>query len=191
MSYELGYRTQLHSHLSFSAASYFNDYDNLRSLERLQPSQVSPFPAVIGNGLKSRSYGAELSAEYQVEGRWRLRAAYSPLQIHFSHKLGSTDANPGTNESHDSNHQFSVRSLLDLPGHLEFDNTVRYVSAITNQSVPGYSELDSRFAWRPNPKTEISVLGTNLLHSSHPEFGTLPGRREIKRGVSLKGSWSF
>jgi len=169
-------------------ASYYNNYHDLRSIER--PNGPLAFPVVIGNGLKGNSYGVELVTEYQVNESWRLRAAYSPLKTHFGHEPGSTDPNPGTNESHDSDHQFSARSAMDLPAHLEFDHTFRYVSRIVNQNVPGYAELDARLAWRYR-KLELSIAGRNLLHPRHAEFGTLPSRREIQRSADVKLLWSF
>jgi iron complex outermembrane receptor protein len=189
MAYELGYRGQIHKNLSLSVSTFFNHYDDLRTVERINPRQ--PFPIILRNGARGEAYGAEFAAEYRPMESWRLRAAYSPLKLHFAGKPGSTDPNPGASESHDPNHQVSLRSLLDLPGHLEFDDTFRYVSKIANQDVPGYGELDSRLGWRPTPKMEISILGRNLLHKHHAEFGTLLGRREIERSASVKLIWSF
>jgi iron complex outermembrane receptor protein len=189
LAYELGYRGQLRNNLSLSVATFVNRYDDLRTVERVSPS--SPFPIILGNGARGTAYGAEFAAEYRPTESWRLRAAYSPLKLDFSSKPGSTDPNPGASESHDPNHQILLRSLLDLPGHFEFDNTLRYVSRIDNQSVPAYGELDSRLGWRPSTAMEVSILGQNLLHRRHAEFGALAGRREIERGVRVKVLWSF
>src|SRR5206468_5396184 len=121
VAYELGYRTQVRQRLSLSASSYYNDYDKLRSVERPNGPLANVF--LIGNGLRGKSYGAELEADYRLMESWRVRAAYTPLHIGFSLRPGSTDATspPGTNESHDSNQRFSARSSVDLPGRLEYD----------------------------------------------------------------------
>ena len=189
LAYELGYRIQPHPRLSLSLATYYNDYDNIRSVEKVNPP--APFPIVLANGQKGESYGAELTAEYRVTDWWRLRAGYTELQIHVRPKPGSTDTSKGSSESHDPNHQFSLRSSWDLPGHLEFDTGFRYVSQIANQGVPAYAELDVRLAWRPTPKLEFSIVGQNLLHDHHPEFGALPSRQEIERSVYGKVTWRF
>ena len=68
---------------------------------------------------------------------------------------------------------FSLRSSLDLPGHWELDAAFRYVSRIDNQQVPAYGELDVRLGWRPSPELELSIVGQNLLHDDHAEFGVL------------------
>ena len=62
---------------------------------------------------------------------------------------------------------------------------------IANQNVPAYAELDMRLAWMPVPRLEISVVGQNLLHDHHAEFGALTSRQEIERSVYGKVSWSF
>lgn len=191
IAYELGYRTQLPRRFSLSLASYYNDYDHLRSLERLSPAQPAPLPVVIGNGVRGKSYGAELAVDYQLREGLRLGAGYSPLKMRFSRKPGSTDPNPGVSEAHDPDHRFLFRGSVDLPGRLEFDPTFRYVSRIANQNLPGYVELDSRLGWRPTPRLDLSLVGRNLLHRRHAEFGAIASRREIERSVGLKAVWSF
>jgi iron complex outermembrane receptor protein len=189
VAYELGYRGQICNNFSLSVATFLNRYDHLRTVEKANP----PLPSqiILGNGAEGDAYGAEFAAEYQPRETWRLRAAYSPLRLDFSSKPGSSDPNPGASESHDPGHRFSLRSLLDLPGNLEFDNTFRYVGRIENQNVPAYSELDSRVGWRSNSGLEFSILGENLLHRRHAEFGAFPGRREIERGVRATIVWTF
>lgn len=189
LAYELGYRIQPHPRLLLSLATYYNDYDNLRSLEKVNPP--APFPLVIANGQEGESYGAELTAEYRVTDWWRLRAGYTEMRINVRPKPGSTDTSKGSGESHDPKRQFSLRSSWDLPGHLEFDTGFRYVSQIANQAVPGYAELDVRLAWRPTPQLELSIVGQNLLHDRHAEFGAPASRQEIERGVYGKVTWRY
>jgi iron complex outermembrane recepter protein len=189
LAYELGYRIQPYERLSLSLAAFYNNYDDLRSVEQVNPP--APLPIVVGNGLHGESYGAELSADYRVAERWRLRAGYAELQIHIRPKPGSTDTTRGSSESHDPNRQFSLRSSLDLPRHFEFDSTFRFVSLIANQRVPAYGELDLRLAWQPNPSLEFSLVGQNLLHNRHIEFGSPNARQAIERSVYGKVVWRF
>jgi iron complex outermembrane recepter protein len=189
IAYELGYRAQVHKNLSFSIATFFNHYDNLRSIERVDPS--SPLPVILANGQMGEGHGAELAGEYRPKNWWRLRAGYSALKLHFVNKPGSTNGTPGASESNDPNHQFSMRSFLDLPHHVEFDNGFRYVSRIAPQNLPGYNELDSRLGWRPNNTIDVSLVGENLLHARHAEFGTLAARHEIERRIGVKVLWLF
>jgi iron complex outermembrane receptor protein len=189
IAYELGYRVQPDPRISISLAAFYNDYDNLRSVEEVNPP--NPLPVVIGNGQKGESYGAEFTAIYRVTDWWQLHAGYTELRVHIRPKSGSTDTSHGSGESNDPDRQFSLRSTLDLPGHVEFDTTFRYVSEIANQNVPAYSELDVRLAWRPRPNLELSIVGQNLLHDHHAEFGAAATRQEIQRGVYGKVTWHF
>jgi iron complex outermembrane recepter protein len=189
LAYELGYRVQPLPRLALTLAAYYNDYDNIRSLEQANPPL--PFPVVIANELEGESYGAELTADYRVTDWWRLRAGYTELRIDIRPKPGSTDTTAGSGESHDPERYFSLRSSLDLPGHWELDAAFRYVSRIENQQVPSYGELDVRLGWRPRPELEFSIVGQNLLHDHHAEFGNVAMRREIERGVYGTVLWRF
>jgi hypothetical protein len=46
-------------------------------------------------------------------------------------------------------------------------------------------------AWAATAKLTISVVGQNLLHDQHPEFGAPESRGEIERGVYTRISWGF
>ncbi|HRE84429.1 MAG TPA: TonB-dependent receptor plug domain-containing protein, partial [Opitutaceae bacterium] len=60
LAYELGYRLQLTPRVALSLATFFNNYDHLRSLEPVNPP--APFPLEGSSGLRGRSSGAELTA---------------------------------------------------------------------------------------------------------------------------------
>src|SRR6059058_4732675 len=188
LAYELGYRHQQGS-LALSVATFYSRYHGLRSVEQLHPP--APDTLVIANGQDGESYGAELAADYRLTGRWRLRAGYTELRVHVWAQPGSTDMSGGSAESHTPDRQFSVRSAADLPAHLSLGGTFRYVGEIANQQVPAYGELDMRVAWQPAPMLELSVVGQNLLHDHHVEFGTPSARRQIERGVYGAVAWRF
>jgi iron complex outermembrane recepter protein len=189
IAHELGYRVQPVARLALSLTGFYHDYDDLRSTEPLNPPV--PFPVVIANGLRGETYGAELAADYKVTDWWRLRAGYTELRVHLSPKPGSVDMSNGSNESHDPNRQVSLWSFLDLPAHLELDTGFRYVSQIANQNVPAYSEMDARLAWQVRRNLELAVVGQNLLHSHHIEFGAPANRYEIERVLYGKVTWRF
>jgi iron complex outermembrane receptor protein len=189
LAYELGYRVQFFERASVSAAGFFNDYSNLRSLEQVSPPR--PFPLVIGNGLKGKSYGVELSGDYRPTNWLRLRAGYTEMRIKIRPEATSTDRTRGSGESHDPDRQLLLRSSFDLTRHFEVDSTFRFVSGISNQRLPGYADLDLRVAWQPKPSLEFSIVGQNLLHPRHAEFGSPSGRQQIERGVYGRVLWRF
>ena len=58
--------------------------------------------------------------------------------------------------------------------------------------VPAYTELDLRLGWNATDALELSLIGQNLLHARHPEFGPpSPLRQEIQRSVYGKVTWRF
>jgi len=190
LAYELGYRVRPIDPLSFSLAAFYNDYDNLRTLE------PGP-PFTIGNGLEGKTYGAELTGSYQMTSWWRWQAGYTYLHEHFRLKPVSMDFNQGRGEGSDPENQFSVRSAVDLPGDVTLDAALRYVGMLENiangvrGSVPSYVELDARLSWMPVKNLELSIVGQNLLHRQHPEFGFPTSRHEIQRGAFAKVTWRF
>jgi len=120
------------------------------------------------------------------------------LKEHLHVKPGQTDLNGALNETEDPQHQFSLRSSLNLPRHVELDNALRWVDTLrTNNgavpgSVPSYFELDTRLAWHAGDRFELSAVGQNLLHNRHPEYGFPdPARPEIERSVYGKLTWRY
>jgi iron complex outermembrane receptor protein len=91
---------------------------------------------------------------------------------------------------------------MDLPRNISFDTRLRFVDQIHNSSggtsggfpgeVPSYFELDARLAWRMNEHLEFSLVGQNLLHNHHVEFGYPNATQEaIERSVFGKVTWRF
>ena len=189
LAYELGYRHQQGS-LALSVATFYSRYHGLRSLEQTNPPAATPI--VIGNGQDGESYGAELTADYRVTDRWRLRAGYTELRVHIWPNPGSTDRSRGASESHTPDRQFFVWSSVDLPADLRLDAGLRAIDDISNQQVPAYAELNATLSWQPMTNLDLSLVGQNLLHDRHVEFGAPgPTRREIERGVYGALAWHF
>src|SRR5882762_10132058 len=188
LAYELGFRHQQGS-LALSVATFYSRYYGLRSLERATPTS----PLVIGNGQDGESYGAELAADYRVTRQWRLRAGYTELRVHVWPNPGSTDTSRGSTESQVPDRQFLLQASVDLPAHLGLATWFRAIDDINNQLVPAYAELNATLTWRPTSHLDLSLVGQNLLHDQHREFGaaTSPTRRDIQRGAYGAVAWRF
>jgi iron complex outermembrane receptor protein len=189
LAYELGVRHQRGA-LAVSVATFYSRYHGLRSLEQVNPPNA--FPVVIGNGLDGEAFGAEATGDYWVTSRWRLRAGYTELRVHIWPNPGSTDTTRGAGENHSPDRQLFLHSSLELPAHLRLDAGLRAIDDIANQQVPGYAELNAKLTWQTTANLNLSVVGQNLLHRRHTEFGA-PGaaRREIERGVYGLVQWRF
>ncbi len=185
VAYELGYRVQPIDQLKFDLALFYNDYDQLRTLEPIRPGPVSP--SLVANNLEGHTYGAETTVTAQVSQSWRLQGSYSYLKAHLHPKAGSRDLrSEGIAEGSSPRHQFFLRSLFDLGWGIQFDSTLRYVDALPWPGIPSYVTLDARLAWSPRENVEFAVIGQNLLDDRHPEFaptfiGTQP--TEVQRSV--------
>jgi iron complex outermembrane receptor protein len=195
VAYELGYRVQLDQQLSASVSSFFNHYDDIRSTT-ITPATLLPF--FFANGLEGDTYGLEFTSNYQVTDTWSLHAGYTLLKEHLHVKTGQVDINEALNETADPQHQFSLRSSLNLPRHMEFDTALRWVDTLhTNNgavvgTVPSYFEMDSHLAWHASDRLEFALVGQNLLHNRHPEYGfPSPARPEIERTAYGKFTWHY
>jgi iron complex outermembrane receptor protein len=189
LAYELGWRVQPRAAWSLALSTFYNEYDNLRSVEPGPPPPPN-LPFTLGNGVRGHTYGAELATGYQVSDRWRLRGGYTFLKKKLSLKPGSNDANGGTAESNDPEHQFLVQSSADLPGRFAADAVLRYVDALATPHVPSYVGLDLRVARQLTERLELSIVGQNLLDRAHAEFvPSSPSARNIERGVYGKITW--
>lgn len=193
IAYELGYRGQIGPRFSSSVSTFYNVYRDLRSTG-FTVGTLLPF--YFENDLEGDTYGLEFSGDYQAMPNWSLHAGYTLLEEHLRIKPGHVDINDTRNETADPEHQLSARSSVDLPWRMQFDADLRWVDTLRTNSgptpgtVPAYFELDSRIAWQASPRIALSLVGENLLHPSHPEYGfPEPTRIEIDRSVWLKLAW--
>jgi iron complex outermembrane receptor protein len=195
IAYELGYRAQFDARTSVSLATYFNDYNDVRSTS-ITPATLLPF--FFQNNLEGHTAGAELSGTYQILDNWSLHLGYDLLQEHLHVKPGQFDLSNALNETSDPQQQVALRSSATLFGKMEIDNALRWVDQlVTNNAqtrgiVPSYFSLDSRLAWHLSPGLELSLVGQNLLQPRHVEYGfPSPLREQIDRSVFAKVAWHF
>lgn len=186
-AYEVGYRAQPASHASFSISAFYNVYDDLRTSE---PTTANPLPIVLGNMMEGDGYGVEMWGSYRINDWWRLYAGYNYLKRSLHLKPGSRDSST-VRSGTDPEHQFSLRSTMNLPHNLELDFALRSVGGLDNPNVPGYTVVDARLGWNISKNLEVSLSGFNLGNQRHAEFGRLPGRSEFGRTFYLKTLWTF
>jgi iron complex outermembrane receptor protein len=192
---ELGYRAEISRNLAGSVSFFRNEYDDLRGLEST-PGTV--LPLFWRNSLEATTYGAELAMDVRLTEIWRMHVGYTRLHEDVRIKAGRGDLQNALGETQDPKEQFSVRSSVDLPGRVEFDAQFRWVGELTNNNfnvagtVPSYGELNLRLGWHPTESLELSLVGQNLLHAHHPEYGfPTAAREELQRGGYVKAVWRF
>ena len=198
---EAGYRASLGSRVYMDVALFRNGYDDLYGYGTATAAAVaSPAPphlvfyAPIANEARGVTDGVELGPEVQATSWWRLRGSYSYLHLNLESKTPNPNSleiqNVLTQEGESPHHQVMFGSTLNLPGHLEFDQTYRYVSSLSAEGVGGYNTADARLGWHLTRQLEFSVGGQNLLQPHHLEFPNGAGVHvDIKRGVFAKLTW--
>jgi iron complex outermembrane recepter protein len=190
IAYELGYRIEPAKQLSFDLATFYNVYKDLNTQTAGTPFFVAtPIPHLVlpeytYNSLSGDTYGAELSAQWRVSDDWKIIASYSWLHMNL---------NPSDLTSGDSpQHQFQIRSYLNLTKTTELNAAVYYVSSLPDQQVPSYVRADLGVVWRPNRNWEFGIWGENLV-GEHTEFGSYrtPDLSEVPRNIFGKVVWRF
>lgn len=192
--FEIGYRAQPTSKLSYSLSAYYNEYDYLRSGQPTGNVTVigDPIPEFkIQNMMEGRTYGTEAWGSYQATPDWRLSGGFKVYRDHFKLKPGSGDTDGATDAGNDPSYTWMLRSLLNLTSKHDLDVMVRHVAELPDPVVPAYTAVDARLAWRPTHDFELSIIGQNLLDRRHPEFGAVGARSEIGRRVGLRARWTF
>jgi iron complex outermembrane recepter protein len=184
-AYEIGARFHPASIASFSISAFYNDYDQLRTIE-LSPGNT--LPLVWGNLLEGTTYGLEAWGEVRVQSWWRLSGGFSTLHEDLRFKPGSVELLGLQQDGLDPKFQGSLKSSMELGRSFTLDGDLRYVGALPNDVVPAYVEMNSRLGWNLTDRLQISVSGRNLLHARHVEY---PGGDAIQRTVSADLQWRF
>jgi iron complex outermembrane receptor protein len=201
LAYEAGYRWQGLDRLALDLAAYHNVYKGLASLEIEAPFIAADgrtvIPVVNRNLNDGTADGASLLATFVVQKSWRVIGSYSYVNISIDR--GGQDQNRGRFIAGSTpRHQFGLRSVFDIAPDWQLDVQLRHHTAIrtipdivTGEGIEAYTEMDVRGAWRATHDLELSIVGQNLLHDHHTEFGSVQARGQIERSVYGKITWGF
>ena len=178
-AYEIGYRAQPSALVSLSVSSFYNVYDDLRTIE--PDSSTNFLPLHWGNLMQGDTYGVEAWSNVQLTDWWRLAPGVKWLHkdLHFSPGasgllgLAQAGADPST--------QAQLRSSMNFGPAVTFDASLQHVSALPAPMTPGYYDVTARLAWRVSKMVDLSLSGFNLTHAHHIEFAVADGGEEISR----------
>ncbi|MEM6605046.1 MAG: TonB-dependent receptor [Pseudomonadota bacterium] len=207
LAYELGVKLRPLATLTLDLATYYFDYDRLRTVEPVGFScepDSSAFPVcVLSDQTTSlrfdtvqapdafaRSRGIEISGDWRPNINWRLQGNYS----FFS---GEERVRGGIFGGVDSlrtspRHQASLRLGYIPASNWETDIWVRYVDEILSlDGVPidRYVTADVRLAWLPKNSLELSFVAKGLFNDSQAQFVSQPidiPLTEIERSMFLQ-----
>ena len=183
IAYEFGYRNMISSRLSFDLAGYFNDYDDLETVEPgtpffqptpLPPHDVQPFQDE--NLMHGETHGIEVSGDWKVTNRWAIKAGYAFEQIHLHLDPASQDTTtiPFT-QGAVPRHSAQLRSHFQIRPGLTWEAAVYFVDRLTNQGfaeqpIPAYARVDTGLSWQIREGVTLGAFGQNLQSDHHLEF---------------------
>lgn len=185
-AYEIGYRSQPNASISWSLSTFFNDYDDLRTVE---PAVGTFVPLRWDNLMEGHTQGLEFWANIQVKSWWRLSPGFRSVTKRLSFSEGASGILGTAQAGDDPRSQVSLKSAMAF-GRWSVDATLRRVARLPSPENPAYTELSARVAWRVSKSLEFALKGFNLLDEAHTEYA-LPTAREIRRSVAAEARWTF
>lgn len=200
VAYEAGYRLTSIDHFSLDITAFYNVYHDLKATETgapqpaytvFPPPPARVIPLEIKNRFHENTWGMEISGNFEPTAWWKLSLGYSRLNIHLF--ADSSEEYPQElDEGSSPKNQFSARSYLDLPYHLQLDAALFYVDDLPGLDVPAYTRLDMRIGWQPAENLELSLKLENLTDNRHPEYiETGLTEVEVPRSIYGKITWRF
>jgi iron complex outermembrane receptor protein len=197
--FEVGYRNQVNRKVSIDVSGFASHYSDLRIAETGAPfftfSPPPPhlvFPTEWQNQGRATNFGAELSGNWDVTGRWRISPGFSFLHMNVRPISVNRDSTQPTAD-YSPSHQAQLRSSVKLTRHLDWDTSVYFVGVLKNGPVPAYTRVDTHLGWTMRENVDLSVSGQNLLAPRHFEFvnGYQVMPTEVERSVVGKATWRF
>jgi iron complex outermembrane recepter protein len=186
-AYEVGYRAQPNARVSWSISTFYNDYEDLRSIE-LNPD-TGFLPLYWGNELGGNSYGVELWGNVQITDWWRLSPGYRTLRKRLQFTEASSGLLGTAQAGNDPAKRAILKSSMDF-GAWTFDATLRYVGELPAPETPDYKDMSARVAYRASERLEFALAGFNLLDDRHPEYAP-PSGQQIRRSAYVEMRWTF
>ncbi len=201
LAYELGYRFYMGDALFVDIATYYNQYDQLRSYEWLDPRPVEALgrhyiliPYSEYNDEYGETYGCEVGLDWWPFSFWQMHTTYAYikkcLRVHppstYTGSMGHVRETPP--------HQFTLLSSWDLPRHQELDFIVRYVDELPEHNVAAYTVFDINYRIHLADHLELSCSLKNLGYPHHVEFrgGPIPFiATEVQRSIFSNLTWRY
>ena len=184
-AFEIGGRFQPSERASLSISSYYNQYNDLRTIE---PAPGGFFPLSWGNGLRGDTYGVEAWGDYRLADWWRVTATINLMHEHLTFSQDASGILGPSQAGDDPSAQASLRSSMNIGRALTLDGDLRYVSALPDPRVPAYAELNLRLGWNVTPRLQVALTGANLLHERHMEFPA-PAAYAVPRSAFIELRW--
>jgi iron complex outermembrane receptor protein len=184
LAWELGYRAQPTRELSFSANLFYNEYEEIRTIDFTPPGVV---PVQYGNGMDGEIYGLELWGDAALTELWRVGAGVTVQEQDLEPGNLSLDFN---GSGHDPDYQVFLRSDVAIAPNWTFSFDARAIDEVL-PTIDRYVEINARLGWRPSERVELALAGRNLLDDAHAESFDEGELLQARRGVTLSARLTF
>ena len=152
------------------------------------------YPSTLVNGLKAKTYGLEITADWQASDWWKMQFNYSWLQVDAERT--ASDAFSGANETLvedlGASNTANIRSSMNLPNQWYLDLWIRYMDNLRSANIPASTTFDFRLAKKFGDDLELSFVGQNIFDSQRLEFREIfsgLGATEVERAWYLQLRW--
>lgn len=192
---EGGYRTLVTPSLYVDVAAFRNRYTDLVDIGNgpveTRISDGVPYRAIIVpwiNGNDGDTAGLEVTPDWQITPRLRLRGSYSLVDIAVEARPDNTrQVTRRSLEASTPRHRVSLQGLLTL-GRWQIDPVYRYVRA--RLGVRRYHTADLHVRVPLTAALDLAVVGQNLLQAEHEEWLRDPGPAvAIRRAAYVGLTW--
>ena len=186
-AYELGYRGNPDATLSLSASMFYNEYDDLRTIE-ITPGGL-PAAALGQSDGRQRLWLRSLGRHSDHARGGAFRRAFARCTRTWSSARARRRSWACARRATIPSSQYYLKSSMDLR-RFTFDVMVRKVGALPDPALDDYTELNARFAWRATEQLELAVKGFNLLNETHLEYPD-PAGQGIRRSVMAELRYNY
>ena len=187
-AYQIGARAQINPSFSVSLSAFYNDYNDLRSIELT--TGAATLNLTWGNKLRGTTLGFEAWADYQILPWWHLAASIEELSENFNFAPGASGLIGVSQLGDDPHTSAALRSSMNLSSDVGLDADLRYVGALPDPHLPDYVELNSSIWWNASDSVRLSLSGFNLLHARHWEFPPTEATA-VPRSFAVGLQWRF
>ena len=202
-AYETGYRWQYQQSLSVDIALFYNDYEDLYTLDGRMDE--NGFNYYLINGYEGSGLGGELMIDWKPVKWFSLQMSYAYLNLDLepNGKAVGSEFQFSAIENTSPENQFSLRGSYNFAERWQLNIWLRYldeISALNSAdfsagmtTIDDYFVLNANIIWSPVDNLEIMFAGQNLLEDRQlqyvPEFIT--PATEIERGFYVKATYLF
>ena len=175
VDYEAGYRSQ-HRFYSIDITGFVGAYRDLSSLEPGAPvaaqemgTPVLRLPLTAANNLEATSKGIEATTTWKPATWWEVSSNYSLERVDFRSRTAQSNSRSPVSGPVPE-HQFHVRSFVDLPRGVDTSLLFYRSSSIPDLQVDAFNHLDWQLAWTASERLHLAAGVRNLLHASMSEY---------------------